>query len=234
MNQFNSSIEWRAIGRDSGFSTHCCNLGLKQLRSSHNLPAWLEENVTMKTRRGIATRTSAVVASLAALTGSSCSWAPHEVVPEPNAISLESALVGTVDAFNAAYARSRSYGAPIGYYPCTLSATFNISATGTAQNKLAVGINGGVSGATISGSASNENDLTAARGNVVVVTLASSLCLPSSSDSSTAAKPAVAAKPSTAAKPAVAAKPTARGSGAARQNPLVVPAPLAPPPSPNQ
>src|SRR4051794_5846285 len=121
----------------------------------------------------------AIATIIAVLACAACTFAPDRVVPEPNKISLQSALVETVDALNAAYDRARSDGRrPIGFYPCTLSATFNISATGTADNKLAVGVNGGISGATISGSASNENILTAARGNVVVATFASSLCLP--------------------------------------------------------
>jgi hypothetical protein len=116
---------------------------------------------------------------LLSLACAACTSAPDRVVAEPNKISLQSALVDTVDALNAAYDRARSDGGrPIGFYPCTLSATFNISATGTADNKLAVGVSGGISGATINASASNENTLTAARGNVVVATFASSLCLP--------------------------------------------------------
>jgi hypothetical protein len=151
--------------------------GLPYFRKNSSLPNSTVNNG--EHMRKLPQKTLASFAITSILACAACTWAPDRVVQEPNKISLQSALVDTVDALNAAYDRSHSGGRrPVGFYPCTLSATFNISATGTADNKLAVGVSGGMSGATINASASNENTLTAARGNVVVATFASSLCLP--------------------------------------------------------
>ena len=120
-----------------------------------------------------------VLGSLAVLVCVGCGGA-RDVVPEPNAITLRDALVDTVRALNAAFQEARQPGNQImGYYPCTLTANYNISATGTTGHKIGLAVGGGApGGVTISANASREDSLTGARGNQVQVTFATSLCLP--------------------------------------------------------
>jgi len=114
-----------------------------------------------------------------ALACSACATGPERVVPQPSRISLKSALQDTVDALYAAYDRAHADGRrPIGFYPCTLSASFNISATGTANNELALGTGARTSNSLGAASIGAGSMLTATRGNTIVVTFASDRCLP--------------------------------------------------------
>jgi hypothetical protein len=109
-----------------------------------------------------------------------CLGSANRVVPEPGEITLQDALVSTVQALNAAYQEARKPGVvQMGYYPCTLTANYNISATGVTGNKIGGTIGGGIQGVTLSANASREDTLTGTRGNTVQVVFASSLCLPS-------------------------------------------------------
>lgn len=114
-------------------------------------------------------------------------------VPEPNAITLTDALVSTVDALNAAYRESHKKGNVVfGYYPCTVVATYNISATGLTDNKLALGASGGIAqGVSLSANVSAEKSYTGTRGNQVTLVFASRDCLPDAK--AQAAKPAAPA-----------------------------------------
>ena len=147
---------------------------------------------------------------------------PQTVVPEPNKITLQDALVSTVDALNAAYAEARKPGNQvIGYYPCTMAATFNVSATGVTDNKLGGSAGGGVAGVTLSANASHEDSLTGTRGNNVTVVFASSICAPSATAKAAAA-------------PSTAADSTPRTPGRVSAGPAtpVVTGPMLPAPKP--
>ena len=123
-----------------------------------------------------------VAASAVVLVCAGCGNSARTVVPEPNKITLQDALVSTVQALNAAYVEARKQGNVImGYYPCTVTANYNVSATGVTTNKIGGGIEAGLpgTGVAISANASREDGLTGLRGNTVQVVFASSLCLPS-------------------------------------------------------
>lgn len=135
-----------------------------------------------------------IAAAVGALALAGCNSA-RDVVGDPNAITLRRALVDTVDAFNAAHQRATTPpNTLIGFYPCTLKATFNISATGTTTDKAGLTIGGGLDGVTITGNASREDTLTGVRGNVVEAVFATRECLPAASADSPAKETAAAAR----------------------------------------
>lgn len=117
---------------------------------------------------------------LLVLASAGCVRSSDRVVPEPERITLRDALVSTVGAINAAYEEARKPGNQvIGYYPCTVTAVFNISASGVTDNKIGGGLTAGLpKGISISSNVSTDNSLTGVRGNQVTVVFASSLCAP--------------------------------------------------------
>ena len=146
-------------------------------------------------------RSKMYIVGLLALVCAGCNAGASRVVPEPDRITLMDALVSTVDALNAAYEEARKPGNQvIGYYPCTVTAVYNISANGVTNNKIGGGITGGPPGVAISANASAENDLTAMRGNQVTLVFASSLCAPGHGAEAGKAVPAANEKPSAVSK----------------------------------
>ena len=148
------------------------------------------------------------------------------VVPEPGKITLQDALVSTVQALNAAYAEARKPGnVVIGYYPCTMKADFNISAQEVTTNKIGLTVQASVpaSGVSLGGNASRDQTNTGQRGNTVEVVFASSVCMPGA-DTAKAADPAAAAvKAGSAPKPLSATPTPAKPTGA---NGLPLPPPV--------
>jgi hypothetical protein len=138
---------------------------------------------------------SAGLCSIIALAG--CTATPNVV--EPNQITLSQAMRDTVDALADAREEGRLRQTNLGFYPCTVTAVFNISATGTKDNKLAVGMTGGppaaIAPVTLNVSGSSEATQTGTRGNTVTLVLATSTCMPQASGAAQAggAKGAAAA-----------------------------------------
>ena len=126
------------------------------------------------------------------------------VVPEPGKITLQDALVSTVQAMNAAYTEARKPGNVLmGYYPCTMEASFNISAEEVTTNKIGLTVSASIptTGVSLGGNASRDQTSTGQRGNVVKVVFASSVCLPGSADAAKPAAPSEKAASGTRASP---------------------------------
>jgi hypothetical protein len=111
----------------------------------------------------------------------------NRVPVEANAITLSQAMRDTVDAIYDARAEGilkarEAGGANLGYFPCTITAVFNISATGTVSNKLALGVSGGppaaIAPVSLNLSGSNESVQSGTRGNTVTLVFASAPCMP--------------------------------------------------------
>lgn len=125
-----------------------------------------------------------VAGVVASLSLGGCGGAARAVVDRPSDITLKAALTSTVDAIYAARAQSAALKAangnvPLGLNVCTVSAVFNIAATGTDTRS----VTGSVStppdlyvSATVSGTSSST--ATAIRGNQVTVTFTSPACNP--------------------------------------------------------
>jgi len=113
-----------------------------------------------------------------------CTNASRAVVDQPSKITLKNALTSTVEAIYAARERSAELrrkigGVPLGLNVCTLSATFNIAASGadTSSGNISVGTPADLFvSATVSGSVSES--LSASRGNQVTVLFTSPACNP--------------------------------------------------------
>jgi hypothetical protein len=107
--------------------------------------------------------------------------AATQSVTDPNTITLEHALVDTVDALNAANAEARRNGRFFGYYGCSVTAVYNVSATGTQDNKVTIT---GSAPATqvipvsIGGTFSSEANASGTRGNTVTVVFDTKYCFP--------------------------------------------------------
>jgi hypothetical protein len=89
-------------------------------------------------------------------------------------VSLQTALVQTVDALSAAHAEVETEGV-VGYYPCTLSASFNVASATSVGGSLAQSASSSTDSivSELSGSHSSS------QGNQVTVLLASPMCAPS-------------------------------------------------------
>jgi hypothetical protein len=113
---------------------------------------------------------------LAAVTG----CATQQTVAPPSTISLEKAMVDTVEAMAATRKRGLELGTNFQLYACTVTAVFTISATQTVDNKIAIQASAGPPAipASVGGSASSENSSIGTRGNTVTVVLASNQCSP--------------------------------------------------------
>jgi len=101
-------------------------------------------------------------------------------VADPGSITLEKALVDTVDALSAARARSIRNKTDFGFYGCTVTAVFNISATATQDNKVtltAAGPPANIFPIALNGMASSEGTASGMRGNTVTVVLGTKYCL---------------------------------------------------------
>jgi hypothetical protein len=161
--------------------------------------------------------------------GGLAACAAQQTVVEPNQITLSKAMVDTVDALADARAEGLARQTKFGLYACTVTAVFNISATGTADNKLAVGLSGGppaaVAPVTVNVSGSSETTQSGTRGNTETLVLAANECLP---------KPSSPAQPASGGKSAAAAKGGAAGGRAA--TPPITTVPVIPgiPPVPNR
>jgi hypothetical protein len=118
--------------------------------------------------------------AIATLTG----CAATQQVAEPSTITLEHALVDTVDALNAANAEARSNGKFFGFYGCSVTAVYNISATGTQDNKVT--LTGSTAPASavvpisIGGTFSSDATASGTRGNTVTVVFDTKYCFPNS------------------------------------------------------
>lgn len=138
---------------------------------------------------------ASAVISIGALAG----CVTHQTVVEPNQITLSKAMVDTVDALAAARAEGLARQTNFGMYACTVMAVFNISATGTVDNKIALGVSGGppaaVAPVTVNLSGSNEVTESGTRGNTVTLVLATPECLPQAANAAGGAPPAKNAGP---------------------------------------
>ena len=102
-------------------------------------------------------------------------------VSNPSNITLEHALVDTVDALNAARAESIKKDTHFGFYGCSVTAVFNVSATAGQDNKLSLSASGppvSILPVTIGGAASTESTASGTRANTVTVVLGTKYCLP--------------------------------------------------------
>jgi hypothetical protein len=133
--------------------------------------------------------------SLGALAGCTA----HQTVAEPNVITLSQAMKDTVDALADARAEGQLRHTDLGFHPCTVTAVFNISATGTADNKVALGISGGppaaIAPVTVNLSGSSESTQAGSRGNTVTLVLATPSCLPQTAAAAPAGKAKAGASP---------------------------------------
>lgn len=125
-----------------------------------------------------------VAAGSATLACAGCTGASRAVVDQPSAIDLKTALVSTVEAISAArdkatQIRGANQGVPIGLNVCTVSATFNIAASGIDERGISGTIgtppNLYVSAAVAATSSATS---TASRGNQITVVFTSPACNP--------------------------------------------------------
>lgn len=125
-----------------------------------------------------------LVATIALIGLTGC--AATQNVSDPHAITLKDALVDTVDALKAAHDRSVKDHTHFGFYGCSVTAVFNVSATGTQDNKLSLTASGPpatILPVTFVGAASSEATASGTRGNTVTVVLGTKYCLPNASAS---------------------------------------------------
>lgn len=120
-------------------------------------------------------------AALALLGACAQHTAPQAVVPQPTTITLQDAMVQVADALNAARAASDRYPQRIGIDPCSVQVTFDITASGTGDNKLVVDASIKPPAPVPIGigvTASSQDVLKAERGNHITVNLNSPACNP--------------------------------------------------------
>ena len=137
-----------------------------------------------------------VASSLIAPTLVGC--AATQTVSDPNTITLEHALVDTVDALNAAHAEALRNGRNFGFYGCSVTAVYNISATGTQDNKITVTGSGppaAVIPVSIGGTFSSEATASGTRGNTVTVVFNTKYCAPNIKGASVGGGPPVVFRP---------------------------------------
>ena len=117
--------------------------------------------------------------------------AATNVVAQPSGITLDAALTQTVTALYQSRAKAlelQNAGyAPAGLNPCTITATFNIAATGTSTGSAGITA-GSPAGAPVSVSANLQvtNTATANRGNQVTVVFTTPACNPTGTLGTTA------------------------------------------------
>jgi len=108
-------------------------------------------------------------------------------IADPQRITLQEALVDTANALNAAYEAGEKNGRKFGFYGCTVTAVFNVSATAAQHNQLALSASSPSTPAlpvSLGSSASFDSTATGARGNTVTVVLATKPCLEAASGKS--------------------------------------------------
>lgn len=98
--------------------------------------------------------------------------------PEANRITLQQAMVSTVDAIEAANKEAAKAGYLPGFQPCSLTAVFSINDAGTVTNQLTLGAGGTVSGATLGAQGHGEVGNNHTVGNQVTLVLVSKDCAP--------------------------------------------------------
>jgi hypothetical protein len=101
-------------------------------------------------------------------------------VSDPNRITLSDAMVSTVDALSAANAESIKDKTNFGFYGCSVTAVFNVSATKTQDNKLALTASAPVSilPVTVGATGSSEATASGTRASTVTVVLDTKYCFP--------------------------------------------------------
>jgi hypothetical protein len=103
-----------------------------------------------------------------------------QTVSNPSDITLEHALVDTVDALAAAHKEGQTIHSNFGYYGCTITAVFNVSATAGQDNKLSLTASGppvSVFPVNIGATGSEESTASGTRVNTVTVVLATKPCI---------------------------------------------------------
>jgi len=101
-------------------------------------------------------------------------------VADPTRITLEQAMVDTVHALNSANVESKRLGTHFGFYGCSVTAVYNISATATADNKVALSATGPTPPLVpigFGGSISSDVSTSGTRGNTVTVVLETPYCM---------------------------------------------------------
>jgi hypothetical protein len=120
------------------------------------------------------------VTSLIIISTWSAGCAVQNVV-DPGTVTLERALVDTVDALAAAHAESVKRGTNFGFYGCSVTAVYNISASATQNNKITLGAAGPpvpIVPISYTGQVSSEAQAQGNRGNQVTVVLNTPYCMP--------------------------------------------------------
>src|SRR5262245_39359835 len=95
-------------------------------------------------------------------------------VADPAGISLEQAMVETVRALDSAHAESKRRGTHYGFYGCSVTAVYNISASATVDNKVGLSATGPtppVVPIAYGGTISSDVNTSGTRGNTVTVVL---------------------------------------------------------------
>jgi hypothetical protein len=105
-----------------------------------------------------------------------------QTVTDPNTITLKQALVDTVDALAAAHTESKNKFTNFGFYGCSLTAVYNISASGTQDNKITITASSPAATLanplSLGGTASSEATAQGSRGNTVTLVLDTPYCFP--------------------------------------------------------
>jgi hypothetical protein len=101
-------------------------------------------------------------------------------VADPARISLEQAMVDTVDALNAANRRSKALHTDYRFYGCSVTAVYNISATATVDNKVGLSATGPtppIVPIAYAATLSSDVNTSGTRGNTVTVVLETPYCM---------------------------------------------------------
>lgn len=123
-------------------------------------------------------------ASVLTLALSACVQSPERIVPVPTDVNLENAIMQVRNGLVAAQNQSEKDKKYSGFYPCSATIVFNITAKADKSNTLvmdaSVALPAPIS-PKIGVSDSYVNTAEATRGNQITVNLVSSICLPSQS-----------------------------------------------------
>ncbi len=125
-------------------------------------------------------RTAVIVALASASLTGCAAFSPNQVA-KPTTITLDEALTDVVTAFAKAKQAGKDNNVRLGIAPCSVTITFNVTASATQVGKLVLDATiKAPAPITAGGGITGEQDVgsSAARGNIVTMILTSELCLP--------------------------------------------------------